>query len=124
MNIFFLGYQRIEALREMAQVLFSLVLVYRELGQEANLRQALVMYRTTEGRIQAGLMQDTPSWYLYYSTRDALGGLLGEEDGDLLEEDSPPRETPSVKNTGSRPSSGAGTNVRSKRSSSSRSQRR
>ncbi|GJJ72556.1 anaphase-promoting complex subunit 5 [Entomortierella parvispora] len=120
------GFQRIESLKEMAQVLISLVLVYRELGQETNLKQALAMYRTTESKIQVGLMQDTPSWYLYYSTRDALGGLLGDEDGDILEEDSsaPEMEIPGAKSSSSGPNVGAGTNIRSTRSTSSRSLRR
>jgi hypothetical protein len=66
----------------MSQALYFLVVVYRALGQKEDSKRALTEYKRIETRIQDGLLQETPGWFIYYSARDALEHLLRDKDED------------------------------------------
>ncbi|KAG0201592.1 anaphase promoting complex subunit 5 [Mortierella sp. GBA30] len=74
------NFQRMESLRDMAQVLYFQARVYRQLRMNDALQQTLTQYRSTSLKITELKTQHEPSWYSYYYTRDAFEGILRTDD--------------------------------------------
>ncbi|KAF9327143.1 anaphase promoting complex subunit 5 [Podila minutissima] len=73
------GFQVVESLKDIAQVLYFMVRVFHELDLAEDLKAALADYKNVSKRLLEGTMNQEPSWYSYYYTHDAFDSLLRSE---------------------------------------------
>ncbi|KAF9360066.1 Anaphase-promoting complex subunit 5 [Mortierella sp. AD094] len=74
------GFQRIESLKEIAQVLYFRVRVFHMLGQADDIENALHLFKASSLKLSSGKNSREPSWFSYYYTRDSFEGILGIKD--------------------------------------------
>ncbi|KAF8977037.1 anaphase promoting complex subunit 5 [Entomortierella lignicola] len=74
------GFQRIESLKEIVQVLYFQVRVFHALGQADNVENALNLFKGYSLKQSSGKNSREPSWFSYYYTRDSFEGILGTND--------------------------------------------
>ncbi|KAF9113425.1 anaphase promoting complex subunit 5 [Mortierella sp. AM989] len=75
------GFQRIESLKEIAQVLYFQVRVYHMLGNTYDIEKALHLYRLSSLKLSSGKNNREPSWFSYYYVRDSFEGILETDSG-------------------------------------------
>lgn len=75
-----IGFERLESLRDVVQVLYFQARAYRELCMEDSLEKTLHHFKATSLKVAELKNQHEPSWYSYYFTRDAFNGILRSED--------------------------------------------
>ncbi|KAF9958661.1 anaphase promoting complex subunit 5 [Modicella reniformis] len=73
------GFKQIESLKDMTQVLYFQVRVYRELASADEIERILQLFKTTSLQLNAARNKHEPSWYSYYYARDAFKGILGSK---------------------------------------------
>ncbi|KAF9366639.1 Anaphase-promoting complex subunit 5 [Mortierella sp. NVP85] len=91
------GFKKTGSLKEVTQVLYFQVRVYRELGSTDEIEETLQLFKTTSLQLDSARNKHEPSWYSYYYARDALEGILGSKD------DNAGNPTFSTSNEGSSP---------------------
>ncbi|KAG0008935.1 Anaphase-promoting complex subunit 5 [Entomortierella chlamydospora] len=74
------GFQRIESLKDIAQVLYFRVRVFHMLGQADDIENALHLFKASSIKLSSGKNSREPSWFSYYYTRDSFEGILGIKD--------------------------------------------
>ncbi|KAF9403737.1 Anaphase-promoting complex subunit 5 [Mortierella sp. AD011] len=74
------GFQRIESLKEVAQVLYFRVRVFHMLGQADDIENALHLFKASSIKLSSGKNSREPSWFSYYYTRDSFEGILKIKD--------------------------------------------
>jgi hypothetical protein len=71
-----LGFKQAESLKEVLQVLYFQVRVYRELASAGDLEATLRLYKTSSMELSAAKNKHEPSWYSFYYARDVFEGVL------------------------------------------------
>ncbi|CAO3573564.1 unnamed protein product [Mortierella alpina] len=75
------GFERLESLRDIVQVLYFQAQAYRELCMADSLEKTLAHFKATSLKVADLKNQHEPSWFSYYYTRDAFNGILRPDDG-------------------------------------------
>ncbi|KAI7831578.1 anaphase-promoting complex subunit 5-domain-containing protein [Gamsiella multidivaricata] len=76
----FEGFESIESLKDMAQVLYFKVRVYRQLSQTDEIEKTLRLFKTISLKLSSARNKHEPNWYSYYYALDAFDGILGVND--------------------------------------------